>query len=1048
MKSDRKTARAIAASAARQIEALERRVLLSTQIFAEGFEGAFPGSNWSVNVSQSRTWDDTNYKAQSGSWSGFCAEYQGNDATNTYVNNLDTYMERTVNLSGYTAAYLSFYYWENSESGVDYFRIKANGTELFNRSGDRRSWNTNTIDLSSYAGQSNVTIRFEFTSDSSTVPSGDAGVWLDDISLTGDAVPSDPNDQISEAQYLGAPTPSASLSAAGTIDAGTDVDMFSFDVTSGQRVAVDIDQASSSGLGDSYIRVFNNSGTQLASNDDGTAPGEASSTDSYLEYTFASAGRFYVGVSGYSNTGYDPTGGGGDSAGSTGAYTIVVSDVPTPDPNDQISEAQYLGTPTPSIPVSASGTIDAGTDVDMFSFEVSSGQRMAIDIDKASSGGLGDSYIRLFNSSGTQLASNDDGAAPGESSSNDSYLEYTFSSGGRFYVGVSGYNNSGYDPISGGGDASGSTGAYTILVSVVTPSDPDDQTSEARSISVGSSASDGITPGTDVDMYSFTVTAGQKIGFDIDKASSGGLGDSYIRLFNSSGTVLASNDDAAAPGESGTGYDSYLEYTFSSGGTYYLGVSGYGNSSYNAVDGSSDSNSSSTGGYTLVLTNISGGAAGDPDDQITEATALGSLTPTLSVSGLIDGSASFGVDMDMYSFTATAGQRVAIDIDKASSGGLGDSYIRLFNSSGNQLSSNDDGAAPGEISSYDSYLEYTISGTGTYYVGVSGYSNTAYNPVTGEGDRTGSTGAYIISLSLVSANPSHIALTTTTLSDAESNIHDWWPFSDGSRDGRVSPSAVDFDDTYTFVAGLNGQASVQVSPRGSDNPDLIVEVYDWRGVRINTTDSVRGGGAETAHFSVVSGRAYYVLVDGYGQTSGDYRLTVSIETVSNPLGSIGDVTGVFDALKTFTVNTPQAYLVEQVTNLATQYGWDSTQTLAVRAAAQRFDSLAGSLGVLGKVLSKVALGVTIGDVLARFTTSGYRVEAWTRLWYEGLDLGASWVGATVGAAIGTAITPLVGSVIGGFLGTWTTSYVITNAFDAFARDVIVDLGTTIFGYGA
>src|SRR5437763_1758674 len=80
------------------LEALERRQLLTT-VLSETFEGAFPEDNgWTVNLDQDRTWDDTNYKAHSGSWSGFCAEYQGADSTNTYVDNLDTYMEKTVDL--------------------------------------------------------------------------------------------------------------------------------------------------------------------------------------------------------------------------------------------------------------------------------------------------------------------------------------------------------------------------------------------------------------------------------------------------------------------------------------------------------------------------------------------------------------------------------------------------------------------------------------------------------------------------------------------------------------------------------------------------------------------------------------------------------------------------------------------------------------------------------------------------------------------------------------------------------------------------------------
>src|ERR1041384_8221497 len=73
----------------------------------------------------------------------------------------------------------------------------------------------------------------------------------------------DPNDQLSEGVALG--PVNKTLVARGTISAGTNVDLFAFTVTSGQRISFDIDQTS--GL-DSYIRLFNTNGAELAANDD------------------------------------------------------------------------------------------------------------------------------------------------------------------------------------------------------------------------------------------------------------------------------------------------------------------------------------------------------------------------------------------------------------------------------------------------------------------------------------------------------------------------------------------------------------------------------------------------------------------------------------------------------------------------------------------------------------------------------------------------------------------------------------------------------------
>jgi pimeloyl-ACP methyl ester carboxylesterase len=130
----------------------------------------------------------------------------------------------------------------------------------------------------------------------------------------------DPNDQLAGAVVLGAIN--STTTNAGTIGAPTDVDVFAFSVVAGQRVSFDIDQTS--GL-DSYLRLFNSIGVELALNNDAAGPGETNTTNSYLEYTFTSSGTYFLGVSGFGNTNYNLLTGSGDSLGSTGAYTFVVS---------------------------------------------------------------------------------------------------------------------------------------------------------------------------------------------------------------------------------------------------------------------------------------------------------------------------------------------------------------------------------------------------------------------------------------------------------------------------------------------------------------------------------------------------------------------------------------------------------------------------------------------------------------------------------------------------------------------------------------------------
>jgi pimeloyl-ACP methyl ester carboxylesterase len=143
----------------------------------------------------------------------------------------------------------------------------------------------------------------------------------------------------------------------------------------------------------------------------------------------------------------------------SGDYRIQVRLI-TDDPDDQISGAAEIGAVDRTI--ARSGAIDAATDVDIFSFSVAPGQRISFDIDQTSTL---DSHLRLFNSNGLELLANDNAPGPGDVSSISSYLEYTFTNGGTFYVGISGSGNTGYDAVTGAGDTSASTGSYTLVVS-------------------------------------------------------------------------------------------------------------------------------------------------------------------------------------------------------------------------------------------------------------------------------------------------------------------------------------------------------------------------------------------------------------------------------------------------------------------------------------------------------------------------------------------------------------------------------------------------------
>lgn len=553
------------------------------------------------------------------------------------------------------------------------------------------------------------------------------------------------DDSLNEAVSLGTIS-TASKTTNASINPDTDVDLYRFTVAANQIIDFDIDTTlnGQGGLG-SYLRLFDSTGRQIAFNDDAAAPGENQvGFDAYLRHAFQTAGTHYLGVSNWNNASYNPVTGEQDTTGgqhAIGDYRLIVQGLPIDD-DDSLNEATSLGSIS-TVPDVVDARIDPDIDVDLYRFTVSADQVVEFDIDTAANGpgGLG-SFLRIFDAQGQQLAFNNDAAAAGEGQVGfDAYLTHTFATAGAYFVGVSNANNTAYNPVTGNNDTAGgqhSIGDYQLIVRTIPP-DPDDTLDEAVTLGTLTDVPEvvdaSIDPDIDVDLYAFTVSANRTVDFDIDTPlnGAGGLG-SFLRLFDSQGQQLAFSDDAAAPGENDVGFDAYLRRTFAVGGTFYIGVSNTNNRTYDPLTGEDDTSGGpdAAGDYRLILTLL----PIDADDSLAEATPLG---PFSTAPKVVDARIDPDIDADLFSFTVTANQTVDFDIDTAANGpgGLG-SFLRVFDSQGQQLAFNNDAVAPGESQvGFDAYLRHTFIAAGTYYVGVANANNTSYNPATGNQDTAG-----------------------------------------------------------------------------------------------------------------------------------------------------------------------------------------------------------------------------------------------------------------------------------------------------------------------
>jgi pimeloyl-ACP methyl ester carboxylesterase len=124
----------------------------------------------------------------------------------------------------------------------------------------------------------------------------------------------------------------------------------------------------------------------------------------------------------------------------------------------------------------------------------------------------------------------------------------------------------------------------------------------------------------------------------------------------------------------------------------------------------------------------------DRDDQFSQAKFIGEAD---GQNKRFQGEVNDPYDVDMFCFSAKAGQRVAFDIDTPSLGASGlNSKLMIYDKTGKTLTSDWGTRAPGETSgTKDPFLAYTFPTTDFYYVTVSNDYLNFSNPVNGGGDQ-------------------------------------------------------------------------------------------------------------------------------------------------------------------------------------------------------------------------------------------------------------------------------------------------------------------------
>jgi subtilisin family serine protease len=371
---------------------------------------------------------------------------------------------------------------------------------------------------------------------------------------------------------------------------------------------------------------------------------------------------------------------------------------------------------------------------------------------------------------------------------------------------------------------------------------------------------DGQFTTRDVDMFSVQLNAGQTVVAAIRAAADGSTLDSYLRLFNASGTQLAFNDDF------GGAFDSQITFTASATGTYYVGVTGYGNSTYSPTTGGSGV-AGSTGSYQITIQRTTPPL--EPNDSMAQATTVSATSGAVSFTAVVGDGAAAAADVDLFRVQLAAGQKLTVDIDATTlspASGL-DSYVRIFNAAGQQVAFNDDvGTA------LDSFLEYTATAAGTFYVGVSGFGNSAYNPATAGSGTSGSTGNYRLNLTFATVAPPPPPPTAATVVARHlfynNSRHDGFD----SRAGASDDAAIATDKSALLPGATATFANYTSYSRGLNG--VMIDVANLAGAPTLSDFTFRVGNTSTTGSWATAVAPRFLTVRAGAGVGGSSRVTL------------------------------------------------------------------------------------------------------------------------------------------------------------------------------
>ncbi len=448
-----------------------------------------------------------------------------------------------------------------------------------------------------------------------------------------------------------------------------------------------------------------------------------------------------------------------------------------------------------------------------------------------------DTFMELFDATGTWVSQNDDGCSSYRSTITWVATETVA------YIKIRGYNSTQYGAVTVAYEYTAAAAGGTCK----TPTDYDAAVTPSTSwVTHGSNpiASDGCY------IYEVTCTVGKQYTFKTgcDDGATADF-DTFIELFDAAGTWVSQNDDGC------TEYRSTITWVASET-TAYVKVRGY--------------NSNSSGAFTVAYKYTDAAAGGTCKTPTDSDETL----PAPTTSWQMDGSTAIASDAcHVYKVAVTLNNTYTFKTGCTNGSADFDTFIELYDGDGEWVTQDDDGCSVPASGDYTSKLDWTATYTGYAYVKVRGYNSSTY-------------GSFILAYKYVAGG------TCKTPTDSDETLTT--PTANWQTDGStaivsnacyVYKVAVTSTYTYTFKTGCT---------EGTADFDTFIELYDGDGDWLTQDDdgcSVPASGDYTSKVewtATYSGWAY-VKVRGYNSGAfGSFTLAYKYVTPGPDVITLGN----------------------------------------------------------------------------------------------------------------------------------------------------------------